>query len=148
VIQLRARYDVICYRSGMLRNPCHTNIDVVMPLLAGSCSMSSSVIGVGDQTAAATRVLVVVSEVRTGPTGLGFVALLGVVGRDGHGGLHAVVHQVSEGFDQKRMCGAYLVLLICLRSCTSLLLSLHCQLPYRCRRHCCPCCLCHCLLLL
>jgi hypothetical protein len=68
---------VICYRPGMLRNPCHTNIDVVMPLLAGSCSMSSSVIGVGDQTAAATRVLVVVSEVRTGPTGLGFVALLG-----------------------------------------------------------------------
>ena len=77
MIQLRARYDVICYRPGMLRNPCHTNIDVVMPLLAGSCSMSSSVIGVGDQTAAATRVLVVVSEVRTGPTGLGFVALLG-----------------------------------------------------------------------
>src|ERR1700683_3949222 len=47
----------VTFWPGTLRNLCHTNIDVVMPLPAGSCSMSSSVIGVGDQTAAAARVL-------------------------------------------------------------------------------------------
>ena len=101
VIRLRARYDVICYCPGTLRNPCHANIDVVMPLLAGSCSMSSSVIGVGDQTVAAARVLWVgrweslLLFLRSGPGRQGSVLLhcWGVVGCDGHGGLHAVVHQ-------------------------------------------------------